>query len=69
MRPGLRIGIKGLKKPIVYSSKTGFELPSFDDINWVKPSLDAAKVLEKGMTSASGEDDGPRPKPCPVIEQ
>lgn len=65
---GIQFGIKGLKKPIAYSSKTGFELPSFDDIDWATPSLDAAHVLEKGITSANGEDDGPRPRPCPVIE-
>ena len=68
-RPGLRLGIDGLKKPIAYSSKSGFELPSFDDINWVKPSLDAPSALKSGVDAAGGDDDGPRPRPCPVITE
>jgi hypothetical protein len=68
-RPGIKFGIAGLKKPIAYSSKTGFELPSLDDINWVKPSLDAPGALKSGIDAAGGDDDGPKPRPCPVIEE
>jgi hypothetical protein len=66
---GIQMGIKGLKKPIHYSSKTGLELPSFDDIDWAKPSLDEGKMLKSGLTSANGQEEGPRPKPCPVIDE
>lgn len=69
---GLQLGIKGLKKPISYSSKTGFALPSFDDIDWVKPSLDAEDMLKSGIDAAGGEKEegAPKPKhPCPVIEE
>jgi hypothetical protein len=68
-RPGLRLGIEGLKKPIAYSSKSGFELPSFDDINWVKPSLNASDALKTGVDAAGGEKNGPKPPPCPVIDE
>jgi hypothetical protein len=68
-RPGLKIGIEGLKKPIAYSSKSGFELPGFDDINWVMPSLDAPAALKKGIDSADAKDDDSNRAPCPVIRE
>ena len=67
-RPGLRLGIDGLKKPISYSSNTGFDLPSLDDINWVTPSLDAKHALKSGIDAAGDvpESEGkPKPNPCP----
>lgn len=67
-RPGLKLGIEGLKKPITYSSKTGLSLPSFEDINWVKPSLDAGNALKSGVEAAGNppEVEGkPKPNPCP----
>lgn len=71
-RPGLRLGIEGLKKPIAYSSKTGFSLPSFDDINWVLPSFNAKGMLETGIDAAGGDEEEGSPKSrqaCPVIEE
>jgi Domain of unknown function (DUF4157) len=71
-KPGLRIGIEGLKKPISYSSKTGFTMPSVDDINWVKPTLDVKDALKSGIDAAGGEEQegAPKSKPsCPAIEE
>jgi len=69
-RPGLQLGIDGLKKPISYSSTSGFALPSFNDINWITPSLDAKDALKRGIDAAGGDEREGSPKskaPCPVI--
>lgn len=42
--PGLALGMK-LKKPIHYESPATFTVPSVDDIEWVKPNLDAKSVV------------------------
>jgi hypothetical protein len=68
--PGMRLGIDGLKRPISYSSKDGFSLPSFDDINWVLPSLDAKDTLKSGLDAAGGQEGegNPNTRPtCPPI--
>jgi len=42
--PGLQLGMR-LKKPIRYASDEGFTFPSLDDIEWIKPNIDASDVL------------------------
>ena len=56
--PGLALGMK-LKKPIHYESPSTFTLPSVDDIDWVKPSLDAKNLVSStaGATPDSKEHD------------
>jgi hypothetical protein len=43
---GLQFGMK-LKKPIHYSSDDGVKLPTFNDIEWIKPDIHPVDMLEK----------------------
>lgn len=53
--PG-QLGMK-VNKPLGYSSKSGFMLPSFDDIEWVKPDFDAKKAVDQGFAGSEGEEE------------
>lgn len=44
-----------INKPLGYSTKSGFMMPSFDDINWVKPTFDVEKAVNDGF---GGGDEG-----------
>ncbi len=55
--PGLQVGMK-LKKPIRYASDEGFQFPSLDDIEWIKPQIDAGDVLGRLFKAQD-----PEPKP------
>jgi hypothetical protein len=56
--PGLSLGMS-LKKPIHYESPANFTLPSVDDIEWVKPNLNANTLVSNtaGATPDSKEHD------------
>ena len=53
--PG-ELGMK-VNKPLGYSSKTGFTMPSFDDIEWVKPNFDAEKAINEGFAGKQGDEE------------
>lgn len=44
--PGLQLGMK-LKKPVRYASDEGFQFPSLNDIEWIKPDINASDVLKR----------------------
>ncbi|HYI96150.1 MAG TPA: DUF4157 domain-containing protein [Bryobacteraceae bacterium] len=43
---GLKLGMK-LKKPVMYSSDKGLELPSVNDVEFIKPNISTEDVLRK----------------------
>jgi hypothetical protein len=44
--PGLKFGMK-LKKPIRYATGEGLQLPSIDDIDWIKPDFNVSDALDR----------------------
>lgn len=46
----------GLKAPIHYASDEPFHFPSFSDITWTTPNIDAKAVLPRLVRQARGED-------------
>ncbi len=52
---GLKLGMK-LKKPIHYASDAPTQLPSFDDIEWIKPDIHPVDMLERIFSGAGGTE-------------
>lgn len=52
---GLKFGMK-LKKPIHYASDEPTKLPSFDDIEWITPTIDPGDVLSKVFGSSASKE-------------
>ncbi|MCU1264358.1 MAG: hypothetical protein JWM21_676 [Acidobacteria bacterium] len=52
---GLKMGVK-LKKPISYSSETGFAAPSLDDIEWIMPKFEPEKAVKAGFDRDPGTE-------------
>jgi hypothetical protein len=52
---GLQFGMK-LKKPIHYASDAPTQLPSLDDIQWIKPDIHPVDMLEKIFSGAGGTE-------------
>ena len=44
--PGLHLGMK-LRKPIHYATGEGLQLPTMDDIEWIKPDINVGDALDK----------------------
>jgi hypothetical protein len=57
---GLKLGLK-LKKPISYSSETGFAAPSLDDIEWVIPKFEPEKAVKESFARDKGTENPPAP--------
>jgi hypothetical protein len=53
--PGLQLGMK-LKKPLRYASDEPFQIPSLDDIEWIKPNLDTSNMLKSLLESQNPEE-------------
>jgi hypothetical protein len=52
---GLKLGLR-LKKPLSYSSKKGFEAPSFDDIEWILPKFEPEKAVKESFSRDQGTE-------------
>jgi hypothetical protein len=52
---GLKFGMR-LKKPLHYASDQPLQLPSFDDIEWIKPDIDPGDVLKKVFGDAPSKE-------------
>ncbi|HXT63364.1 MAG TPA: DUF4157 domain-containing protein [Pyrinomonadaceae bacterium] len=57
---GLKLGLK-LKKPVAYSSETGFSAPSLDDIEWILPTFDPQKAVKESFARDKGVENPPAP--------
>ncbi|ADW69491.1 eCIS core domain-containing protein [Granulicella tundricola] len=53
---GLQFGM-ALKKPIHYDSVDGVKLPTFNDIEWITPSLEPGNLMDKSFGGASTKGD------------
>jgi hypothetical protein len=52
---GLQFGMK-LKNPLHYASDEPIKLPSFDDIEWIKPQVDPVDMIKKIFAGAGGTE-------------
>jgi hypothetical protein len=57
---GLKMGLK-LKKPVAYSSETGFTAPSLDDIEWILPKFEPEKAVKESFSRDKGVANPPEP--------
>lgn len=53
---GLQLGMR-LKKPIHYVSGESLQLPSADDIEWIKPDIDPEDVLQKVFGGSDSKEE------------
>ena len=52
---GLKLGMR-LKKPFKYASDQALQVPSFDDIEWITPTIDPGNLLDETVGSAHPEE-------------
>ena len=52
---GLKAGMR-LKKPLHYASDQPLQLPSADDIEWIKPDIDTSDILGRLFNKAPSKE-------------